>query len=29
MKLEGGCYCGNVRYAIEGDIAFKGRVLLS
>ncbi|HEX2594513.1 MAG TPA: GFA family protein [Rhizomicrobium sp.] len=19
MKLEGGCYCGNVRYAAEGD----------
>lgn len=24
MKLEGGCYCGNVRYEIDGDIAFKG-----
>jgi hypothetical protein len=19
MKLEGGCYCGNVRYAAEGN----------
>lgn len=24
MKTEGGCYCGNVRYAIEGDFIFKG-----
>lgn len=25
MSIEGGCYCGNVRYAIEGDVAFKGQ----
>jgi hypothetical protein len=24
MKTEGGCYCGNVRYAIDGDFVFKG-----
>ena len=24
MKLEGGCYCGAVRYATEGDALFKG-----
>ncbi|MFT5321263.1 MAG: hypothetical protein ACI934_001411 [Pseudohongiellaceae bacterium] len=24
MKIEGGCYCGNIRYAIDGDFVFKG-----
>ena len=24
MKLEGGCYCGALRYAIEGEARFKG-----
>ena len=24
MSIEGGCYCGNVRYKIDGDFAFKG-----
>jgi hypothetical protein len=24
MKLEGGCYCGEVRYEAEGDPLFKG-----
>ena len=24
MKTEGGCYCGDVRYAIEGEFVFKG-----
>lgn len=24
MKTEGGCYCGKIRYAIDGDFAFKG-----
>jgi hypothetical protein len=25
MKLEGGCYCGAVRYRAEGDALFKGQ----
>lgn len=25
MALEGGCYCGNVRYTTEGDALFKGQ----
>lgn len=25
MKLEGGCYCGEVRYVAEGDPMFKGQ----
>lgn len=25
MKLEGGCYCGAVRYSAEGDALFKGQ----
>ena len=25
MKLEGGCYCGNLRYVTEGDALFKGQ----
>ena len=25
MSIEGGCYCGNVRYTIEGDPIFKGQ----
>jgi hypothetical protein len=25
MKLEGGCYCGNLRYAAEGDPMMKGQ----
>jgi len=25
MELEGGCYCGEVRYAISGDAVFKGQ----
>ena len=24
MSIEGGCYCGTVRYKIDGDFAFKG-----
>lgn len=24
MKFEGGCYCGDIRYQADGDIAFKG-----
>jgi hypothetical protein len=25
MKLEGGCYCGNVRYVAEGDPMMKAQ----
>lgn len=25
MTLEGGCYCGDVRYKAEGDALFKGQ----
>ena len=25
MKLEGGCYCGNLRYAAEGDAMMKAQ----
>jgi hypothetical protein len=25
MALEGGCYCGSVRYRAEGDAMFKGQ----
>ena len=25
MKVEGGCYCGAVRYKVEGDPVFKGQ----
>jgi hypothetical protein len=25
MANEGGCYCGNLRYSIEGDAMFKGQ----
>ncbi|MFT4571224.1 MAG: hypothetical protein ACI8TX_002636 [Hyphomicrobiaceae bacterium] len=25
MKLEGGCYCGAVRYELDGDPLFKGQ----
>lgn len=25
MRLEGGCYCGSVRYLAEGDPMFKGQ----
>jgi hypothetical protein len=25
MKVEGGCYCGQVRYRAEGDAAFRGQ----
>ncbi len=25
MAIEGGCYCGAIRYAIEGDPMFKGQ----
>jgi len=24
MRVEGGCYCGSLRYAVEGDPLFKG-----
>jgi hypothetical protein len=25
MTIEGGCYCGAVRFKVDGDIAFKGQ----
>jgi hypothetical protein len=25
MKIEGGCYCGAVRYEVEGDPIFRGQ----
>jgi hypothetical protein len=25
MNVEGGCYCGNVRYKVEGEPLFKGQ----
>ena len=25
MKVEGGCYCGNIRYKAEGDALFSGQ----
>ena len=25
MKVEGGCYCGSIRYRAEGDALFKGQ----
>jgi len=25
MKVEGGCYCGAVRYRVEGEALFKGQ----
>jgi hypothetical protein len=25
MEIEGGCYCGAVRYRVEGDPLFKGQ----
>jgi len=25
MKVEGGCYCGEVRYEVEGDALFKAQ----
>jgi hypothetical protein len=25
MKIEGGCYCGNLRFLAEGDPLFKGQ----
>jgi hypothetical protein len=25
MQIEGGCYCGAVRYKVEGDPVFKGQ----
>jgi hypothetical protein len=25
MKIEGGCYCGALRYAVDGDPLFKGQ----
>ena len=25
MHLEGGCYCGKIRYSVDGEIAFKGQ----
>lgn len=25
MKVEGGCYCGDVRYEVEGNALFKGQ----
>lgn len=25
MKIEGGCYCGDVRYEAEGDAIFRGQ----
>ena len=25
MKIEGGCYCGALRYQVEGDPLFKGQ----
>lgn len=25
MSIEGGCYCGSVRYAVEGDAAMKAQ----